>query len=90
MIISWIVLGKADVPMMLNGALAGLVAITASCAFVDTWAAVLIGFISGILVFYSIRFFERKELMIQSRHYLYMVLLVYGERYRLGSLQQKN
>jgi ammonium transporter, Amt family len=60
MIISWMVLGKADVPMMLNGALAGLVAITASCAFVDTWAAVLIGFISGILVFYSIRFFESK------------------------------
>ncbi|WP_342429795.1 ammonium transporter [Neobacillus sp. FSL H8-0543] len=60
MIISWIVLGKADVPMMLNGALAGLVAITASCAFVDTWAAVLIGFIAGGLVFYSIRFFESK------------------------------
>ncbi|MBM7650763.1 ammonium transporter [Neobacillus cucumis] len=59
MIISWMVLGKADVPMMLNGALAGLVAITASCAFVDTWAAVVIGFISGILVFYSIRFFEK-------------------------------
>jgi Amt family ammonium transporter len=60
MIVSWIVLGKADVPMMLNGALAGLVAITASCAFVDTWAAVLIGFIAGILVFYSIRFFENR------------------------------
>ncbi|WP_413303112.1 ammonium transporter [Bacillus sp. 1P10SD] len=60
MIISWMVLGKADVPMMLNGALAGLVAITASCAFVETWAAVLIGFISGILVFYSIRFFESR------------------------------
>jgi len=59
MIVSWIVLGKADVPMMLNGALAGLVAITASCAFVETWAAVLIGFIAGILVFYSIRFFEK-------------------------------
>ncbi|MGG3562286.1 ammonium transporter [Neobacillus rhizosphaerae] len=60
MIISWMVLGKADVPMMLNGALAGLVAITASCAFVDTWAAVLIGFIAGFLVFYSIRFFENR------------------------------
>ena len=59
MVISWMVLGKADVPMILNGALAGLVAITASCAFVDTWAAVLIGFIAGILVFYSIRFFEK-------------------------------
>ncbi|MEH7251134.1 ammonium transporter [Neobacillus niacini] len=62
MIISWMVLGKADVPMMLNGALAGLVAITASCAFVDTWSAVLIGFISGILVFYSIRFFESRKI----------------------------
>lgn len=60
LIISWIVLGKADVPMMLNGALAGLVAITASCAFVSTWAAVVIGLIAGVLVFYSIRFFENK------------------------------
>lgn len=62
MIISWMVMGKADVPMMLNGALAGLVAITASCAFVDTWAAVVIGFIAGILVFYSIRFFENRKI----------------------------
>jgi ammonium transporter, Amt family len=62
MIISWIVNGKADVPMMLNGALAGLVAITASCAFVETWAAVVIGFVAGILVFYSIRFFERRQI----------------------------
>jgi Amt family ammonium transporter len=62
MIISWMVLGKADVPMMLNGALAGLVAITASCAFVDTWAAVVIGFTAGILVFYSIRFFEKRKI----------------------------
>jgi len=62
MIISWIVLGKADVPMMLNGALAGLVAITASCGFVDTWAAIVIGFIAGILVFYSIRFFEKRQI----------------------------
>jgi ammonium transporter, Amt family len=62
MLISWIVIGKADVPMMLNGALAGLVAITASCAFVDTWAAVIIGLIAGILVFYSIRFFESRKI----------------------------
>jgi ammonium transporter, Amt family len=60
--ISWIVMGKADIPMMLNGTLAGLVAITASCAFVDTWAAVLIGLVAGILVFYSIRFFESKKI----------------------------
>jgi Amt family ammonium transporter len=62
MMISWAVMGKADVPMMLNGALAGLVAITASCGFVDTWAAVVIGFIAGILVFYSIRFFEKRKI----------------------------
>lgn len=62
LIISWAVTGKADVPMILNGALAGLVSITASCAFVDTWAAVVIGFIAGLLVFYSIRFFEKRKI----------------------------
>ncbi|NRD77973.1 ammonium transporter [Bacillus sp. BRMEA1] len=62
MIISWVVQGKADVPMMLNGALSGLVAITASCGFVAPWAAVVIGFIAGILVFYSIRFFENRKI----------------------------
>jgi ammonium transporter, Amt family len=59
LLISWVVLGKSDITTMLNGALAGLVAITASCAFVDTWAAVIIGFVAGILVFYSVRFFEK-------------------------------
>ncbi|WP_456276828.1 ammonium transporter [Bacillus sp. AK128] len=62
LLISWLVLGKSDVPTILNGALAGLVAITASCAFVDTWAAVLIGFIAGVLVFYSARFFEKRKI----------------------------
>jgi Amt family ammonium transporter len=62
LLISWLIQGKADVPTLLNGALAGLVAITASSAFVDTWAAVLIGFIAGILVFYSARFFEKRKI----------------------------
>ncbi|MFE8699412.1 ammonium transporter [Cytobacillus sp. FJAT-54145] len=62
LIISWVVLGKSDVPTMLNGALAGLVAITASCAFVETWAAAIIGFVAGILVFYSARFFEKRKI----------------------------
>ncbi len=39
-----------DVSQMGNGALAGLVAITAPCAFVDPWAAIVIGFIAGIIV----------------------------------------
>ncbi|MBT2688233.1 ammonium transporter [Bacillus sp. ISL-47] len=62
LIISWMVMGKSDVPTMLNGALAGLVAITASCAFVDTWASVVIGLVAGILVFYSVRFFEKRKI----------------------------
>jgi Amt family ammonium transporter len=57
--ISWIVMGKADIPSMLNGVLAALVAITAACAFVDPWAAVVIGAVSGILTFYTSIWFDR-------------------------------
>lgn len=60
--ISWVVLGKPDIPTMLNGALAGLVAITASCAFVDAWASVVIGFIAGIITFYSAQFLESRQI----------------------------
>lgn len=62
LLISWVVLGKSDVTTMLNGTLAGLVAITASCAFVETWASVVIGLVAGILVFYSARFFEKRKI----------------------------
>ncbi|MBM7097569.1 ammonium transporter [Bacillus sp. H-16] len=58
--ITWVDRGKADIPTMLNGTLAGLVAITASCAFVAPWAAVLIGFVGGIIVHFSMKFFEKK------------------------------
>ncbi|PZX04833.1 ammonium transporter [Psychrobacillus insolitus] len=61
-LISWMALGKPDITTILNGALAGLVAITASCAFVDVWASVVIGFIAGVLVFYSTRFFEKRRI----------------------------
>ncbi|RKL69303.1 ammonium transporter [Salipaludibacillus neizhouensis] len=54
--------GKADVPTMLNGALAGLVAITASTAFVSTWAAVVIGIIAGLIVHFSMVFFDRAKI----------------------------
>ena len=47
---SWLVVKKPDLSMMLNGAIAALVAITAACAFVAPWAAIVIGFVSGIIV----------------------------------------
>jgi Amt family ammonium transporter len=49
---------KWDVGMMLNGCLAGLVAVTAPCAWIEAWAAVVIGAIAGALVVLSVYFWE--------------------------------
>jgi len=62
LLVSWLVNGKADITAMLNGALAGLVAITASCAYVDPWAAVVIGLVAGVLVVFSTKFFEKARI----------------------------
>jgi Amt family ammonium transporter len=51
--------GKPDISMSCNGMLAGLVAVTAPCAFIAPWAAVIIGAIGGTLVVYSVAFFDR-------------------------------
>ncbi len=58
-IVAWVVLGKPDFSMTVNGALAGLVAITAPCAFVSAWAAVVIGAVAGALVVFSVICFDR-------------------------------
>lgn len=50
MLTVWKVYGKPDLSMAMNGALAGLVAVTAPCAFIDPWAAMVIGAIGGVLV----------------------------------------
>ncbi|HUS06001.1 MAG TPA: ammonium transporter [Bryobacteraceae bacterium] len=55
----WIRYGKPDASMTGNGLLAGLVAITAPCGFVNPVASVLIGLIAGILVCLSVEFVER-------------------------------
>jgi Amt family ammonium transporter len=59
MFLVWKLWGKPDPSMAVNGSLAGLVAITAPCAFVAPWAAVLIGGIAGLLVVGSVIFIER-------------------------------
>jgi Amt family ammonium transporter len=57
----WKVRGnKPDTSMMCNGMLAGLVAITAPCAFVGSFSACIIGLIAGVLVVEAVFFFERK------------------------------
>ena len=51
--------GKADILMACNGALAGLVGITAPCAYVDTWAAVVIGALAAPIMMLSLQFLEK-------------------------------
>lgn len=59
MLVTWLRLGKPDIGMSLNGALGGLVGITAPCASVAPAAAVLIGATAGVLVVFAVQFFER-------------------------------
>src|SRR6266702_3259993 len=59
MLYMWFKYGKPDPSMMANGALAGLVAITAPCAFVTAPSAVLIGGVAGVLVCVAVVFIER-------------------------------
>jgi Amt family ammonium transporter len=62
MITIWFIAGKPDAGMTLNGALAGLVGITAGCAHVAPFWAIVIGVVSGILVVFSVKFFDRLKI----------------------------
>jgi Amt family ammonium transporter len=55
---AWKLVGKPDLSMIINGALAGLVAITAPCAFVSAGSAAIIGIIAGVLVVFAVLFFD--------------------------------
>ena len=59
MLYMWLRYGKPDASMSGNGLLAGLVAITAPCGFVNPVASVIIGLIAGVLVCLSVEFVER-------------------------------
>ena len=60
LILSWIKYGKPNLDMTLNGALAGLVSITAGCGNMGEGGAILAGFIGGIIVVFSMEFVEQK------------------------------
>ena len=60
MVYVWMRFGKPDPGMMVNGILAGLVAITAPCAFVTSASAVLIGAVAGVIVVEAALFIEKK------------------------------
>jgi Amt family ammonium transporter len=57
--VAWLVLGKPDLGMSINGVLAGLVAITAPCAFVSVGSSLIIGAIAGVIVVFAVLGFDK-------------------------------
>ncbi len=61
-IVAWVVLGKPDIGMTINGALGGLVGITAGCAFVSVSSALIIGAIAGALIVFGVLLLDKLRL----------------------------
>ena len=61
-ITAWLYLGKPDLSMIINGVLAGLVGVTASCAYISMTSALIIGLIAGVLVVFSVTFFDKLKI----------------------------
>ena len=59
---AWLIIGKPDLGMSINGLLAGLVAITPGCAYISVQDSLIIGAVSGILVVLSVMFFDRRKI----------------------------
>jgi ammonium transporter, Amt family len=57
--VAWLYLSKPDLSMIINGILAGLVAVTAPCAYINITNAAIIGLIAGVLVVFAVTFFDR-------------------------------
>lgn len=62
LVTAWVLLKKPDLSMILNGCLAGLVAITAPCAFVTVPSAAIIGLIAGVIVVLAVIMFDKLKL----------------------------
>ena len=60
MFVTWYRYGKPDISMTLNGTLAGLVAITASCHVIDYYGSIIVGAVSGVLVVFGIELLDKK------------------------------
>ena len=61
-VVAWLVLGKPDLSMTLNGCLAGLVAVTAGCAYVSVGSSLIIGLTAGCLVVFAVIGFDRARI----------------------------
>lgn len=58
-ITAWLYLGKPDLSMIINGILAGLVSVTAACAFISISSAAVIGLVGGVIVVFAVGFFDK-------------------------------